>query len=206
MHPRTKRQKEILEYITGFIETRGYKPSYQQIAKHFNLASKAAVAKHVESLEKQGFISRRRENGSFNLQLQPKESATELVCEIDWLDVPRTALKVVDFLEESVLVPAFMLGFYKPEKLSAFLVQNDSMLEEHIREGDIAVVERRSFARDGDIVIAIVEGERAVLKRIYRRGATVELHPANENYEVLRLGADQVEVLAVYRGLLRPLS
>jgi repressor LexA len=206
MHPRTKRQKEILDYITGFIETRGYEPSYQQIAKHFSLASKAAVAKHIESLEKQGLVSRRRENGSFSLQLQPKESATELVCEIEWLDIPRTTLTVVDFLDETVLVPAFMLGFYKPEKLNAFLVQNDSMLDEHIREGDISIVERRSFARDGDIVVAIVEGERAVLKRIYRHGSVVELHPANDRYEILRLGADQIEIVAVYRGLIRPLA
>ena len=205
MHPRTKRQKEILEYITGFIETRGYKPSYQQIAKHFNLASKAAVAKHIESLEKQGLISRRRDNGSFSLQLQPKEAATELVCEINWLDVPRSSLALDDYLEESVLVPAFMLGFYRPDRLNAFLVQNDSMIEEQIREGDIAIVERRSFARDGDIVVAMIDGSRAVMKRIYRQGANVELRPANNNYETIRRDADQVEILAIYRGILRPL-
>ncbi|MBK8149048.1 MAG: repressor LexA [Acidobacteria bacterium] len=206
MQPRTKRQKEILEYITGFIETRGFKPSYQQIAKHFNLASKAAVAKHIESLEKQGLITRRRENGSFSLELMPKEAATDLVCEIEWLEMPREFLTLDDYLDETVLVPIFLLGFYKPEKLNVFLVQNDSMLEESIREGDIAVVERRSFARDGDIVVAIIDNERAVLKRIYRRGAIVELRPANKNYESLKLDADQVEVLAVFRGLLRPLA
>ncbi len=206
MQPRTKRQKEIFEFITGFIETRGYTPSYQQIAKHFNLASKAAVAKHIESLEKQGLISRRRENGSFSLEIQPKEAATDLVCEIAWLDVPRETLSINDYFDDSVLVPAFMLGFYKPEKLNAFLVQNDAMLDDQIREGDVAILERRSFARDGDIVAAIVDGRRTVLKRIYRHGAKVELHPANKNYEILKLDADQVNVLGVFRGLLRPLS
>lgn len=206
MHPRTKRQKEILEYIAAFIETRGFKPSYQQIADHLHLASKAAVAKHIESLEKQGLVRRRRENGSFSLELMPKESATELVCEIGWLDVPRSNLAIDDFLDEPLLVPTFLLGFYKPERLAAFLVQNDSMIEEQIREGDIAIVERRSFARDGDIVVATVESARTVLKRIFRRGSAVELRPANPKYGVLRLGADQVEVHAVFRGLLRPLS
>lgn len=206
MHPRTKRQKEILEYIAAFIETRGFKPSYQQIADHLNLASKAAVAKHIESLEKQGLVRRRRENGSFSLELMPKESATELVCEIGWLDVARSSLAIDDYLDEPLLVPTFLLGFYKPERLAAFLVQNDSMLEDQIRQGDVAIVERRSFARDGDIVVATVESTRTVLKRIYRRGSAVELRPANPNYDTLRLGADQVEVHAVFRGLLRPLS
>ncbi len=206
MQPRTKRQKEILEYIVAFIETRGYKPSYQQIAKHFDLASKAAVAKHIEALERQGLLSRRRENGSFSLQIQPKESARHLVCEIEWLDVPSESLKLDDYLEESVLLPTFMLGFYKPERLAAFLVQNDAMLGAQIREGDIAIVERRSFARDGDIVVAMVAGSRAVLKRIFRRGGSVELHPENQNYDVLKLGADEVEVIAIVRGAIRPLS
>jgi repressor LexA len=205
MHPRTKRQKEILEYINGFIETRGFTPSYQQIAKHFGLASKAAVAKHIEALENQGLVSRRRENGSFRLAIRPKEDATDLVCEVAWLDVAPAKLEVDDFLEESVLVPAFMLGFFKPEKLAAFPVQNDSMLDEQIREGDISLVERRRFARDGDIVVALVNGARIVLKRFFRRGANVELKPANPKYETLRLDADQVEVLGIHRGLIRPL-
>lgn len=206
MHPRTKRQKEILEYINGFIETRGFTPSYQQIAKHFGLASKAAVAKHIESLEKQGLVTRRRENGSFRLAIRPKEDAKDLVCEIGWLDVTPAALSSDDFLDESVLVPAFMLGFFKPEKLAAFPVQNDSMLEEQIREGDISIVERRKFARDGDIVVALIDGSRVVLKRFYRRGANVELRPANPKYPALSLDADQVEILGVHRGLIRPLG
>lgn len=205
MHPRTKRQKEILEYITTFIATRGYKPSYREIADHFNLASKAAVAKHIESLEKQGLISRRRENGSFGLQIQPKEAAVDLVCEIEWLEVPRTSRMLDDYSDEAVLIPSFLLGFYKPERLAAFVVPNDAMLDDHIREGDIALVERRTFARDGDIVVAIINSERAVLKRIFRSGAEVELHPANGNYEVIRIGADSVEVIAIFRGLIRPL-
>ena len=97
MQPRTKRQKEILEYISNFIETRGYKPSYQQIAKHFRLASKAAVAKHIAALEKQGLISRRRENGSFSLELYPKVVITDLVCQIEWLELHEAMRFLDDF-------------------------------------------------------------------------------------------------------------
>jgi repressor LexA len=205
MQPRTKRQKEILEYISTFIETRGYKPSYQQIAKHFRLASKAAVAKHITALEKQGLISRRRENGSFSLELFPKEAISDLVCEIEWLELPETLRFLDDFSDETLLVPTFLLGFNKPEKLSAFRVQNDSMLDEHICEGDIALIEKRGFARDGDIVVSIINRDRIILKRLYRDGANVELRPSNEKYETIKIPADKIEIKGIYRGLIRPL-
>lgn len=205
MQPRTKRQKEILEYISNFIETRGYKPSYQQIAKHFRLASKAAVAKHITALEKQGLISRRRENGSFSLELFPKEAFSDLVCEIGWLELPQALRLLDDFSDETLLVPTFLLGFNKPEKLCAFRVQNDSMIDEHICEGDIALIEKRAFARDGDIVLSIVNTDRIILKRIFRDGANVELRPSNTKYESITIPADKIEIKGIFRGLIRPL-
>lgn len=205
MEPRTKRQKEILEYISEFIETRGYKPSYQQIAKHFRLASKAAVAKHISALEKQGLISRRRENGSFSLELFPKKVASDLVCQIDWLELPENIQVPEEFSDETLLVPAFLLGFNKPEKLRAFRVPNDAMVEEHICEGDIALVERRSFARDGDIVVSVIDGDRVSLKRLFRDGANVQLRPSNEHFDSQIISADRVEIKGIYRGLIRPL-
>ncbi|MBS1796265.1 MAG: repressor LexA [Acidobacteria bacterium] len=205
MQPRTKRQKEILEYISNFIETRGYKPSYQQIAKHFRLASKAAVAKHIEALEKQGLITRRRENGSFSLELFPKTVVSDLVCEIEWLELPETTRFLDDFSDETLLVPTFLIGFHRPEKLCAVRVQNDAMLDDHICEGDIALIEKREFARDGDIVLAVVNGDRVYLKRLYRDGANIELRPANDQYEVLSVPADKIEIKGIYRGLIRPI-
>lgn len=205
MQPRTKRQKEILEYISNFIETRGYKPSYQQIAKHFRLASKAAVAKHIAALEKQGLISRRRENGSFSLELYQKTAVSDLVCQIEWVELPASPRFQDDLSDETLLVPTFLIGLHKPEKLWAFRVQNDSMLDAHICEGDIALIERRAFARDGDIVVSVINKDRVILKRIFRDGANVELRPANENYEIIKIPADKVEVKGIFRGLIRPI-
>ena len=205
MQPRTKRQKEILEYISNFIETRGYKPSYQQIAKHFRLASKAAVAKHIAALEKQGLISRRRENGSFSLELFPKTVITDLVCEIEWIELPEITRFNDDFSDETLLVPNFLIGLHKPEKLCAFRVRNDSMLDEHICEGDIALIEKRTFARDGDMVVLVINGDRVVLKRIFRDGANIQLRPSNKTFETIKIPADKVEIKGIYRGLIRPI-
>jgi repressor LexA len=208
MQARTRRQKEILSYITEFIENRGYEPSYQQIAKHFQIASKSAIAKHIAALEEQGLIARRRENGSFSLQLNPKKAekmTNDSVCAIEWLDVPAMDDFDEEFENETLFVPAFLLGRIQPEKVRAFIVPNDAMLEKQICEGDIALIEEKLFPRDGDCIVAVIENNRAVLKNFYRDGAFIELRPSNPDYETLRLAADQVEIKGIYRGLLRPL-
>ena len=208
--PRTRRQREILDYITNFIENRGYEPSYQQIAKHFHIASKSAIAKHISALEQQGLLFRKRENGTFSLQLASRMRSqngnnNDAVCEIEWLEIPLTDESEEDFEDEPLYVPALLLGFTQPDKVRAFRVQNDAMLGKHIREGDIVLIEEKSFARDGDCVVAVIENSRAVLKNYYRDGAFTELRPSNDEYETERLSADQIQIKGIYRGLLRPL-
>src|SRR2546423_7556700 len=85
MQPRTQRQKEILDYITRFIERHGYEPSYAQIARHFGISSKATIAKHIEALERRGLISRRRTNGAFALDVQVEEPDSDALCEVPLL-------------------------------------------------------------------------------------------------------------------------
>lgn len=206
MQPRTRRQKEVLEFITHFVEKHGYEPSYQQIAWHLGVSSKAGIARHIKCLESQGLITRRRENGSFNLELRSSNEVSEAVCRIEWLDVPIENAFVEDWECETLFVPKFLLGFQTPERLRAFRVPNDSMIEENIREGDVALVEKRSFARDGDIVVALTENKRAVLKQFYREGAKIELRPANSSFVSIMLAADKVSIEGVFRGLLRPFS
>ena len=195
-----------MSYITDFIENRGYEPSYQQIAKHFHLASKAGIAKHITALETQGLITRRRENGSFSLQLRSRNlTVSDDVCAIEWLDVPRDESAYDELESENLLVSKSLLGYFAPEKIRAYLVPNDSMLDKQIREGDIAFIEEKSFARDGEMVVAVLEKKRAVLKSFYRDGASVELRPANDDYNAIRIAANKIEIRGVFRGLLRPL-
>lgn len=205
MQPRTRRQREILDFITEFIDERGHIPSYQQIARKFKIASKSAIAKHIAAMERQGILKRRREDGSFGLELSQKNSAIESVCEIGWLETASADGFSENWEQEPIFVPKFLLGYYEPERIRAFRVPNNSMLDEHICEGDIALIEKRSFARDGAIVVAEIEN-RVVLKRFYRAGANIELRPANQNYQTIILSADKVLIQGVLHGLLRPFS
>lgn len=205
MQPRTRRQREILEFISDYTERKGYKPSYQLIARHLGIASKSAVAKHVAALEKQGILQRRHENGAFALEVNPPHLIAGAVCEVEWLELPPSDSFSEEFENSPLFVPKFLLGFLEAEKVRAFRVPNDAMIEEHICEGDIALVEKRSFARDGACVVAGVS-DRIVLKRYYRVGANIELRPANKDLLTIKISADKVSIYGVMRGLLRPLS
>jgi repressor LexA len=206
MQPRTRRQREVLDYITSFIDDRGYEPSYQQIARHFRIASKSAIAKHIAALEAQGLLSRQRENGTFGLQVRPKESIAEAVFQIEWLKTPTKDDFVNELDAEPLYIPQFMLGNLLPDRVCAFLVRDDAMIDERICDGDIALVEKRPYARDGDIVVVFVEKKRVLLKKYYRRGAEIELRPANDDYDSVFVAADKISIQGVVRGLLRPIG
>lgn len=205
MQPRTRRQREVLDYITSFIEEKGYEPSYQQIARHFRISSKSAIAKHIAALETQGLLSRQRDNGSFGLQINSKVSVSEAVFAIDWLKLPFQKDEEDDLEAEILYVPQFLLGNYLPDRICAYQVKNDAMLDEHIVEGDIVLIEKRTYARDGDLVVAIIEENKAALKKYYRDGANIELRPANENFQSIFVSADKISIEGVVRGLLRPI-
>lgn len=206
MHPRTRRQREMLDYIRHFLETRGHTPSYSQMARHFNLASKGAVARHVEALERQGFITRRNGEGDFTLKVNAPESAKSLVTAVEWVETDVDFVALDDPENEPLYVSVFALGILKPEKVAAYRMRNDSMIGDHICEGDIVLLEKRSLARDGDIVLALVERRQFVLKRYFRSGASIELKASNERFEDLKVPHNLVEIRGVYRGLVRPLA
>src|SRR6266508_4449877 len=166
MLPRTQRQKEVLDYITRFLAKHGHEPSYTQIARHFGVNSKATIAKHISALEKRGLIKREHEPGHFTLAVRFEEAGPDAVCEVPLCG--RIAAGVpIDAIEdiEMICVPRFLLGRVRPERIYALRVKGDSMIDEHICDGDIALIESRNEARDGEIVVALIDRTRATLKR-----------------------------------------
>jgi repressor LexA len=212
--PRTQRQKEVFDYIVSFLERRGYIPSYTQIAKHLGVSSRATVAKHIKALERLGLITIHNQDGSFALVINDQEPAPpsppppaefELLWEIPMAGriAAGQPLEVVPD-GELIAVPRFLLRRAKPENVYALKVQGDSMIDEHICDGDIALIESRPDANDGEIVVALVDETHATLKRLYRHGAEVELRPSNSQLESIRIAADRVRVRGIFRALLRP--
>lgn len=212
--PRTQRQKEVFDYLVRFLERRGYIPSYTQIAKHIGVRSRATVAKHIKALERLGLITIHNQDGSFALVINEQETQPPPpppAPEFEWLwEIPMSGviaagqpLEVVPD-GDLIAVPRFLLGRVKPGNVYALKVQGDSMIDEHICDGDIALIEDRPEAHDGEIVVALVDETHATLKRLYRHGAEVELRPANSQLESIRVPAERVRVRGIFRALLRP--
>jgi repressor LexA len=168
--------------------------------------SRATIAKHIAALERRGLLVREHEDGSFALNVKVEDKSSDSFCEVKLLGriAAGAPLEVVES-EERIPVPRFLLGRVKPDRVYALKVKGDSMIDEHICDGDIALIENRTDARDGEIVVALlIEENHATLKRLYRRGMNVELQPANSQLQPLTVPAHQVRVQGIFRGLLRP--
>lgn len=204
--PRTERQKEVFDYLVNFLERRGYIPTYTQIAKHLGVKSRATVAKHIKALERLGLITIQDE--PFAIKIVEQESPLADSFREIRIEGRIAAGQPIEAVrdEDMIAVPTFMLSRIRTGNVYALKVQGDSMIDEHICDGDIALIENRPEARDGEIVVALVDETHVTLKRLYRHGAEVELRAANPEVESIRVPANQVRVQGIYRGLLRPAS
>jgi repressor LexA len=194
----TKRQKELLDYVRGYIEQHGYAPTLEEIGRHFRLGSLATVHKHLQNLERKGHI-RRLPNRSRALEVTPRDGGRPTV-QVPLLGrvAAGTPLEPVE-LPESVALPEELLG---RGETFALRVQGDSMVDDGILDGDVVVVESRKSVENGATVVALVRGE-ATLKRFFRERGRVRLVPANERLQPIVASADDVEVRGEVVALLR---
>lgn len=181
--PLTKRQKEVLDYITQYIEVHGYAPSYREIAEAFGLGSVATIADHVESLVTKGLL-RKNDNSARSLQLVEEEDFAEE----HYVGLPILGkiaagqpIQAMTGHAETLEVPPFMINGTRHSYV--LQVKGDSMIEEGIFEGDYVVIQEKEVPSQGDMVVALVNNEEATLKRYYKEKGHVRLQPANSAYE-----------------------
>ena len=155
MLPLTKRQREILDYLNDFIQQHGYAPSLEEIGRRFGLSSLATVHKHLTNLQKKGLV-KRDWNRSRALELVPTQ-VTVKALELPLLGrvAAGSPIEAIS-ASETIFVPEDMVGRRETYVLQ---VKGDSMIEEQIRDGDYVIVENRRTARDGEMVIALLDGE-----------------------------------------------
>jgi repressor LexA len=203
----TRRQKQVLDFIAGFIEEHRYSPSYEEIAHGLDLASLASVHKHITALESKHYLKRGfNQSRSLDLTLKyyqevrrrpavPGNLGIPLLGRIA-AGAPVEALAGTDRLD--------LADFANDENVYALEVRGDSMVEDHICSGDLVLVESTEQARNGDIVVALIRGSETTLKRFYKESDThARLQPANSQMQPIMVPlADlriQGRVLAVLR-------
>jgi repressor LexA len=202
----TKRQKEVLDYISNFVEQHGYSPSYEELAAGLNLASLATVHKHVSTLEAKDYL-RRSYNQSRSLEVTSRF--------LDEQKRHRSAMEPTGvLLAGRIAAGAPVETFETQERLQfaeflgedtfALEVRGDSMIEDHICDGDYVLVERTNQVRDGEIAVALVNGSETTLKRFYREpDGNARLQPANSSMEPIIVPLESVQIQGRLLAVLR---
>ncbi|MEX2527166.1 MAG: transcriptional repressor LexA [Gemmatimonadota bacterium] len=199
--PLTRRQREILDHIHTFIGEHGYAPSFEEIADRFGYSSLATVHEHLSNLERKGYI-RKAYNESRSIEVVPERDGGQAVS-LPLLGTVAAGSPIEAISDsETLSVPADML---RPGRKSFVLrVQGNSMIDEQIRDGDFIVVQSQPDAAQGQMVVALVEGESATVKKLYREpGGRVRLQPANETLAPMLFDAADVAVQGVVVGVIR---
>ena len=198
----TRKQKEILDFVQGYIKTCRYAPTLREIGEHFGLSSVATVHKHLKTLEAKGML-RREENRARCVKLSECEESGSRALEVPLLGLVAAGAPI-DALEqpESVVLPEDMLG-----KNETFVLQvkGDSMIEDHILDGDQIIVEKRSQAQNGEIVVALINNE-ATVKRLYREAGRVRLQPANAGMQPIYVTEGDLQIQGIVIGVLRKMQ
>lgn len=191
----TKRQKEILDFITEYIASHDYAPSYREIAEFFHLSSIATVADHIDNLKDKEFLTKDF-NEARSLQLTPRFD--ERTFEVPLLGTIAAGLPIEAIrTNETIDIPKDMMG----KNVFALKVRGDSMIDDGIYDGDYIIIEQTDRPKNGDIVVALIDGDSATVKRFYREKDHIRLQPANPKFGPIR--SKKVVVQGKVRGVIR---
>jgi repressor LexA len=200
--PLTKRQKEVLDFVTQFIELHGYAPSYREIAAYFKYGSVATVAEHIESLVQKGMLQKSdNEARSIQLVASDIDATPQFHLPILGLVAAGQPIETLATHAETLEVPAFMVGRKNSYVLQ---VKGDSMIDEGIHTGDYVVVTEKPTPSNGEMIIALINGGEATLKRYYKEKGHIRLQPSNAAMEpIIVEPGTPIEIQGVVIGLIR---
>jgi len=195
----TRRQQEIYQYLREHIQSKGYAPSIVEIGKQFQLSSPATVHKHLSHLESKGLI-RKHQNLSRAIEIideKPKDLLSRECIVLGHI----VAGKPIEVLENREVV-SFVPNL-DDKNIFVLRVKGNSMIEDHIKDGDYVIVDKRDLASNGETVVALLENDQATLKRFYKEANGVRLQPANPNMSPIFLKQGDFKIQGVVIGVMR---
>ena len=207
----TRRQKELYDFLLNFVDQHGYSPSFEEIAEGMGLSSLATVHKHITNLEQKGLLKRDYNRSRSIDLLKPRGlMKTSLAVAAAATAQSNVTLPLLGRIAagqplEAVENPESisLADFTRSKEVFVLQVKGESMQDEHIVNGDYVLVEKTNTARDGEIVVALVDGSEATLKRIYVEGSKVRLQPSNAAMQPIMVPAASVQVQGRVIGVLR---
>jgi repressor LexA len=199
----TKKQREVLNFIKDFVSRNGYAPSYEEIAHGLGLSSQSTIHVHIENLRSKGFLTKKwNANRSIDLAEHSSHSRFLVEAPLAGRIVAGEPLEAIEDIQ-TIGLPSEMVGKHETYVLQ---VKGDSMIEDHVLDGDYVIVEKRQLIQDGDMVVALIKGSEATLKRFYKEQRRIRLQPSNPRYEALVYDEQEVNIQGVVIGILRKLA
>jgi repressor LexA len=201
----TKRQRQVYDFIADFMQRNQFTPSYQEIGDGLGLSSLATVHKHITNLEKKGLLNRDY-NRSRSIDLLPPRGRLKQAMAVNTgMVLPLmgriAAGQPIEAIERPETIS--LADFVRSKEVFVLEVRGDSMQDEAILSGDYVLVEKTKIAHNGDIVVALVEGSDATLKRFYREGDKIRLQPSNAKMKPIMVHAREVDIQGRVIGVLR---
>jgi len=201
----TKRQRQVYDFISDFVQRQGYSPSFDEIGQGLGLSSLATVHKHISNLEKKGLLTRDYNRSRSIDLLAPKGRLKQAMAVNTTMVLPLLGRIAAGLPIEAVENPETisLADFVRSKEVFVLEVRGDSMQDEHILSGDYVLVEKSKTAHNGDIVVALVDTTDATLKRFYRDGDKIRLQPSNSNMKPIIVPAASVQIQGRVIGVLR---
>jgi repressor LexA len=199
--PLTKRQREILTYLNSYSEANGYAPSFEEIAEQFGYNSLATVHEHLSNLERKGYI-KRGYNESRAIEILPSNEYPRSV-QLPLLGAVAAGMPIEMIAHgETLAVPEEFVR--RPGGHYVLKVRGNSMVDAHVTDGDFVVVNERRSCDNGEMVIAMVSGTSATVKKFYReKDGRIRLQPANETMDPIYVHENDISIQGVVVGVLR---
>jgi repressor LexA len=198
--PLTKRQREILTYLSAYSEQNGFAPSFEEIAEKFDYNSLATVHEHLTNLERKGYI-KRNYNESRAIEILPSE-VTPRAIDLPLLGSVAAGMPIEMLENETFSVPETFVG--RGGNHYVLRVRGSSMVDEQIKDGDFVVVNERRRADNGEMVIALINGNAATVKKYYReRDGRIRLQPANDTMQPIYVHENDITIQGIVVGVMR---
>ncbi|BBE31701.1 lexA repressor [Tepiditoga spiralis] len=198
----TSKQSLVLEFIKDYISKNSYAPSVRDVMKHFNFKSPRAAHKHLITLEEKGYIERNNVSRGIKLTSKSGEIFTsEKVVPVVGKIAAGAAIEAIENIIDTV--PLSSNYFSKNNEYFALLVEGTSMIEAHIMSGDYVIIKKQDFAKNNDIVVALIDGNYATLKKFRKKDDIIHLIPENKNMNIIKVEPDRLQIQGVMVGLIR---
>ena len=207
----TKKQSEILEYISDFMKNKGVSPSFEEMKLALNLKSKSGIHRLISGLEERGFIRRLPHRARALEIIKSPENDTlsnTLKLNSDSIAIPFVGkiaaglpIEAINNSNETIDIPKSMVS--PNYKYFALRIEGDSMIDLGILDNDIAIIQSVNSATDGSIIAALIDEEETTLKKLRINGSSIALEPANENYETKIFGPDRVKIQGILAAIYR---